>query len=1117
MTTQDGTMKTPGTKSRRILAGIAFAILAITAGLGLHASSVTWNINDIFVGFDNQFGAGDTNPSHYQVLDGSTGVAKDDVSLNSVTSYTSGCAFDPNSTNVDLWTSGYWDKRVKHFSGIAPHNLIEEINLSALGGTAVTGIVFTKKSTGETGVYVSTSTPITSTNTSQLYYFKTPLSAAALAGTPDATFNLDTTGYRGIDWIDLAADQRTLYYSSLDDLTGNTSVIRTYDLVSKTQGVTISPTTDGTTTLATAIYSFRILPPGDGTGGFLVATNLDVFRIDATGKVKAAYTQNDDFRQQMTARGLPNQYSFFIDANVTNDGQYFWAEAYPQYEDLGTDPTSGNEIFDVTTPGQLFKFHIPTGSVQAGPFDLGKVGDKEFADGVCLKREYIASVEQPPCPFGSTDYRCSPVPDCTNPVVKATSPFCVVPGAPTITQLVDNVPTPTVTYAPVNTSALLTNSENDTVKVQVVANSGITNPALTYSMTGLPDGLTFNAITGLITGTIAYDAGGACGTFCTVQLTVTNATGRMISASFEWRVNETNFPPVVTPVLGALVYQHGQAINPLTVSATDLDPGDGIGFTLTPAVPGLSFGPTPTSGSRTQILSGIPTVAAGVPCPNDICSVTATTLFADDRKGSPVVPTQSTLVNISILNAPPTMVQPTASQTTKPGQAYSLQIGAADTNGDALTYSLSAGTSGLVISQTGLITGAPAAGVYTVVVTAADGHGDSVSKSYTLTASTNAAPVCSLATASPSSLWPPDHRFVNVSVKGVTDPDGDAVTIKVTRILQDETTLASGHYDGDGCNGHHHVSGDQYDQWYDNGSGNTSIDGIIGYYGNQSTAQVRAERDGTSDGRVYQILFAATDPAGASCQGSVNVGVPHDQSGQAAVDSLVRYDSTVAGGNPLQGPPYNLAPVYTNPGDQTTNIGKVVTLNTAATDQNLDTLSYTATGLPAGLSIKSTTGQITGTATTGGASTVTLKVSDPYGGTSTVTFKWTVVPNRPPVAVSDSVTISKGGSITVNVLANDSDPDGDSIKITGISGYYNGTAQLTNNNTAIYYKPTSSFVGTTQFAYTISDGKGGTATATLRITVSTHKSGDNCDHDKHRNGHYDGDGCEHDRACSTHH
>ena len=61
------------------------------------------------------------------------------------------------------------------------------------------------------------------------------------------------------------------------------------------------------------------------------------------------------------------------------------------------------------------------------------------------------------------------------------------------------------------------------------------------------------------------------------------------------------------------------------------------------------------------------------------------------------------------------------------------------------------------------------------------------------------------------------------------------------------------------------------------------------------TAQVRAERSGTDkvpgDGRVYHISFTATDEYGATCDGEVTVGVPHDKK-DTPVDGGALYDST---------------------------------------------------------------------------------------------------------------------------------------------------------------------------------------------------------------------------------
>lgn len=133
-----------------------------------------------------------------------------------------------------------------------------------------------------------------------------------------------------------------------------------------------------------------------------------------------------------------------------------------------------------------------------------------------------------------------------------------------------------------------------------------------------------------------------------------------------------------------------------------------------------------------------------------------------------------------------------------------------------------------------------------------------------VTFSAASTPVCGNAVASPSALWPPNHRLVPVTVNGVTNADGARVAIAVTGIFQDEPTQGRG--DGD-----------------------TAIDGFILPGGG---AQVRAERSGRGDGRVYYLSFTATSTAGAFCTGTVKTSVPHDQA-HPAVGQGARYNSTV--------------------------------------------------------------------------------------------------------------------------------------------------------------------------------------------------------------------------------
>ena len=107
--------------------------------------------------------------------------------------------------------------------------------------------------------------------------------------------------------------------------------------------------------------------------------------------------------------------------------------------------------------------------------------------------------------------------------------------------------------------------------------------------------------------------------------------------------------------------------------------------------------------------------------------------------------------------------------------------------------------------------------------------------------SCNTAPDALGAVANPGSLWPPNKKMVAIAIDGIIDAEGDAVTITIDAITNDET-------------------------------GTDDASGV-----GTSTASVRAARFGKGDGRVYTIEFTATDAQGASTTGSVTVAVPHDQ------------------------------------------------------------------------------------------------------------------------------------------------------------------------------------------------------------------------------------------------
>jgi YVTN family beta-propeller protein len=88
----------------------------------------------------------------------------------------------------------------------------------------------------------------------------------------------------------------------------------------------------------------------------------------------------------------------------------------------------------------------------------------------------------------------------------------------------------------------------------------------------------------------------------------------------------------------------------------------------------------------------------------------------------------------------------------------------------------------------------------------------------------------------------------------------------------------------------------------------------------------------------------------------------------------------------------------------------------------------------------------------------------------------------PPVALDDTATTNENTPVTINVLANDFDLDGGSLTVVSVVQPANGTVTINADNT-VTYTPNTGFSGTDAFAYTVSDGKDGTDTATVTVTV----------------------------------
>lgn len=110
----------------------------------------------------------------------------------------------------------------------------------------------------------------------------------------------------------------------------------------------------------------------------------------------------------------------------------------------------------------------------------------------------------------------------------------------------------------------------------------------------------------------------------------------------------------------------------------------------------------------------------------------------------------------------------------------------------------------------------------------------------------------------------------------------------------------------------------------------------------------------------------------------------------------------------------------------------------------------------------------TPTANFRGTDSFTYTLSDGQGGTATATVRVAVL-NRPPVAQDDTATTPAGTTVTIALLANDRDPDGDALTVASLTPPTQGTATVQAPG-MVLYTPQTGFRGADSFTYTLSDG-----------------------------------------------
>lgn len=317
------TAGTGGRLKTKLLAAAA-VVTTLLLGAPSPASASTWTKGDVFVG------VGDAK---YKVFS-NNGVFKETIDqLIDSGGETTGCAFTPDQSK--LYTTNFQNNRVVSFGDPHPHSILKTFTT---GPSSNESIVF-----DSAGNYY-----VGHADGDQNVEKYSP--ADALLDTYDVE-----TEVRGSDWIELAADQKTLFYTS------EGSTIKRFDVSTNTQ------LSDFATGLTQA-FALRLLPPGDGSNGLLVADTVNIKRLDSNGDVVQTYDASGE--------------DFWFALNLDPNGTSFWSARHGS--------------------GNFYRFNINTGAIELGPINSGE-GDS--IAGLCVKGEPTAGTPPPEEPPPEPDTR----------------------------------------------------------------------------------------------------------------------------------------------------------------------------------------------------------------------------------------------------------------------------------------------------------------------------------------------------------------------------------------------------------------------------------------------------------------------------------------------------------------------------------------------------------------------------------------------------------------------------------------------------------------------------------------------------------------------------------------
>lgn len=539
--------------------------------------------------------------------------------------------------------------------------------------------------------------------------------------------------------------------------------------------------------------------------------------------------------------------------------------------------------------------------------------------------------------------------------------------------------------------ALITSANQATFLVGTQASFTITatgNPTPTLTLTGtLPQGITFNPATGVLSGTAALGTGGVY----PLTIQAENKVGSGVTQNFTLTINET---PSFTSADSTTFLVGSQGT--FTVSAR--------GF------------PAPTFSTKSPLPTGVTLSAAGVlsgtPAANTGGSYS---IVIEAANGIGTNPTQTFTLRV---NQPPAFTSGTSTTFTT-GTAGSFTVSV--TGFPVPTLSLAAGTlpSGVTFNTTtGVLSGTPAAsagGIYNLTFQASNGVGNPISQNFTLTV--NQPPVFT----SPDNAAFSTQGSTSFTVTATGFPNPTLSLIAGTLPSGITFTPATGILSGTAAKG---VGGNfplKFQASTGVGTPATQDFTLVVSDGPVITSPNRATFIAGTPGTFtftasgfpapsYSIL-SGTLPSGLTLNGTTGV-----LSGTPAADAGGFYPLVVEANNGVGIPgkqnftlAVNQSPVITSANNTTFLVGTPGSFTITSTGFPARTYSITAGKLPTGLTLNATTGVISGDPATGtgGQYALTLRASNGVGAPASQSFTLTV--NEPPSITSENNAVFTAG------------------------------------------------------------------------------------------------------------